>query len=287
MQVRRFDDVEAFERAAGALLLVDPARNNLPLGILTVLRTQPEVYPAYHLWLALENGMPVGLALQTPPHNLVVGEPLDGEAVDALADALADDAIVSLPGVVGNVPWADRFVERWRSRTGQTPRHVMDQGVFSLTEVVEVPTSSGVPRPASGADHDHILSWLEAFGDEALPPEHPRDDQSLRHTLKLRLAGEGGGFWLWEDEGKPVSLTGHHTAGGIGSRIGPVYTPPKLRGRGYATGLVAAVSAWRLGAGDAACFLYTDLSNPTSNAIYRRIGYEMACRSVEYAFDRP
>jgi uncharacterized protein len=285
MQVRRFDDVEAFERAALPLLLADPARNNLPLGILTMLRTQPEVYPRYHLWLAEADEMPVGLALQTPPHNAILGDPLEGEAVDALVDALAADVPDSLPGVVGNVPWVGRFVDRWRSRTGQTPRHVMDQGVFSLTEVAHVPSPTGVPRPASAADHDHILSWLEAFGDEAYPPEHPRDEQSLRHTLKLRLAGEGGGFWLWEDDGKPVSLTGHHTAGGIGSRIGPVYTPPELRGRGYATGLVAAVSEWRLGMGDAACFLYTDLSNPTPNAIYRRIGYEMACRSVEYAFD--
>jgi predicted GNAT family acetyltransferase len=32
------------------------------------------------------------------------------------------------------------------------------------------------------------------------------------------------------------------------------------------------------------CFLYTDLSNPTSNAIYERIGYRRVAESTEYRF---
>ena len=32
------------------------------------------------------------------------------------------------------------------------------------------------------------------------------------------------------------------------------------------------------------CFLYTDLANPTSNAIYERIGYVRICDSAEIAF---
>jgi uncharacterized protein len=68
-------------------------------------------------------------------------------------------------------------------------------------------------------------------------------------------------------------------------RIGPVYTPPELRGRGYATSLAAEVSRRRLAAGRRFCFLYTDLANPTSNAIYERIGYRRVCESAEILFD--
>jgi predicted GNAT family acetyltransferase len=64
-----------------------------------------------------------------------------------------------------------------------------------------------------------------------------------------------------------------------------VYTPPDLRGRGYATGLVSEQSRWLLGTGRSFCFLYTDLDNPTSNALYRRIGYRMIAESGEVRFD--
>jgi hypothetical protein len=63
-----------------------------------------------------------------------------------------------------------------------------------------------------------------------------------------------------------------------------VYTPPELRGRGYASALTAYVSAEQLAAGRSFCFLYTDLANPTSNRIYVALGYERVCDSVEYAF---
>ena len=111
----------------------------------------------------------------------------------------------------------------------------------------------------------------------------PRDDARSDLEIDLRLAGQGVAYWLWDDE-VPVSLSGHRDVPGVGSRIGPVYTPPQHRGRGYATRLVAEHSAARLAAGDTACFLFTDLANSTSNAIYARIGYTKICDAVEYAF---
>lgn len=59
-----------------------------------------------------------------------------------------------------------------------------------------------------------------------------------------------------------------------GIRIGPVYTPPEHRGRGYASAVTAAASQTELGMGRRFIFLFTDLSNPTSNKIYQQIGFE-------------
>ena len=80
------------------------------------------------------------------------------------------------------------------------------------------------------------------------------------------------------------SPAGHGSRAGRAS--GPVYTPPDDRGRGYASNLVAGVSGEMLSRGAEACFLYTDLGNPTSNAIYRRIGYEQVGESLMIVFDR-
>jgi predicted GNAT family acetyltransferase len=82
----------------------------------------------------------------------------------------------------------------------------------------------------------------------------------------------------------PVSASGWGGPTPNGIRVGPVYTPPGLRGRGYATALVAELSQTLLDAGRSFVFLYTDLANPTSNAIYERIGYVKLCESAMIAF---
>lgn len=66
-----------------------------------------------------------------------------------------------------------------------------------------------------------------------------------------------------------------------------MYTPPELRGRGSASALVAAANQAQLDAGRRFCFLFTDLANPTSNKIYRDIGYEPVCDVDEYRFAGP
>jgi predicted GNAT family acetyltransferase len=53
-----------------------------------------------------------------------------------------------------------------------------------------------------------------------------------------------------------------------------VYTPPEHRQRGYAAGVTAACSQHALDCGAEHVVLFTDLANPTSNGVYRRLGYQ-------------
>ena len=110
----------------------------------------------------------------------------------------------------------------------------------------------------------------------------PQQDYDAMADRWIRRLGRTA--YLWVDEGRPVSLAG---AGGLtpnGIRVGPVYTPPELRGRGYASNLVAGVSQAQLDAGRRFVFLFTDLANPTANHIYQEIGYEPVTDIDEYAF---
>jgi RimJ/RimL family protein N-acetyltransferase len=282
MDVQRYDDPAAFRRDAAPILMRSPGRNSLPLAVIQTLVGQPDIYPDFHLWLATDEGVRVGLAMQTKPYNVIVADPVDPLALAPLAQAVLDDG-ASTPGVIGNVPFAEEFAQRIGDGLSRRVERILSEGVWELTDVNDVPDTSGSARPAMARDRDLIRGWFRAFAEEALPPEHPRDDDRTDANIDHRLAGHGGGFWLWED-GEPVSLSGHHDVPGAGSRIGPVYTPPELRGRGYATRLVAELSAARLDLGDPACFLFTDLANPTSNAIYERIGYVKLCEAEEYAF---
>jgi predicted GNAT family acetyltransferase len=115
-------------------------------------------------------------------------------------------------------------------------------------------------------------------------PEPMRHLDQLDRTIDVRLSSGEAGYWLWEDAGEPVSLAGFGGRTPTGIRVGPVYTPPGARRRGYATALVAALSRWLLARGHRWCFLFTDLSNPTSNRIYVDIGYERVTDSMQFAF---
>ena len=82
-----------------------------------------------------------------------------------------------------------------------------------------------------------------------------------------------GGLTLWEVDGSAVSLAGiNRPAAGV-VRVGPVYTPPGHRQRGYGGAVTTAVSRAALDTGADEIVLFTDLANPTSNALYQRLGY--------------
>jgi RimJ/RimL family protein N-acetyltransferase len=280
VSVELVEDPERFLAEAGPLLLADEARHNLILGLAGTLRAMPDVYPDRSLWLVYDGGIVVGAALRTAPYNLVLARPLDDAAVHELVDAIDE-----LPGVVGAVPEVDVFVERWCSRHRCRARLVFGQGVFALRAVVDAPRASGSLREATEDDYDLLLEWLGDFAREALHEGEPGTEENER-LIRVRLDSDDGGFALWDDEGQVVSLCGYGSPTPSGVRIGPVYTPPALRGRGYATTLTADVSSAQLARGRRFCFLYTDLANPTSNAIYERIGYVRVCESRQVAFER-
>jgi uncharacterized protein len=282
MEVFRPDDAQAFLRLAGPLLELDEARNQLPLGIAGTLIASPDAYDVVHYWVVRDGNEPVAAAVRTEPFNLVLGDPTSDAALDRLLEAvLADDP--EIPGIVGNVPFAEPAAERLAAASGRAAERILSQGVYGLTAVRDVARAPGAPRTADTGDRALLLGWLRGFAADALPdPEEVFE--RMERTLDSRFGTEGAGFWFWEHDGEPVSLAGFSGPTRSGIRIGPVYTPPELRKRGYATTLVADLSAWLMERGHRACFLYTDLANPTSNRIYVEIGYERVCDAMEFTF---
>jgi predicted GNAT family acetyltransferase len=286
MEVVRFDDAVAFLAEAEPLLLADEARHNLILGIAGTIRDSPDLYPLRSLWLVRKEGRPVGAALRTPPYNLILARPESPHALDALAGGCAEE----LPGVNGCEPEVHDFAELWAARTAARPRTNMRQGVYALEQVEPLPGVPGSARVATADDRELVLRWWIAFGEEVLHEGGPHGDNA-ESMVDHRLSAPGRGFLLWEDGGDVVSLAGWGGATPNGIRVGPVYTPPELRGRGYATALTAELSQRLLDGrlfegGRRFCFLYTDLANPTSNAIYERIGYRRKAESAEVVFER-
>jgi hypothetical protein len=281
VEVVRLGDAATFLEEAEPLLLADEGRHNLILGVAGNIRDG--AFEDFRLWVVRDGSEVVGAALQTPPYNLVLARPTLPAALSALAETTD-----GLPGIVGAVPEAEQFAELWSRRAGVPARTTMRQGVYALEQVTAQPDVPGSARAATADDQELALRWMLAFADEALHEGGPGRDRA-EAILDHRLSSPYAGILLWELGGEAVSLAGWGGRTPNGIRVGPVYTPPELRGHGYATALTADLSQ-RLLDGDLFeggrrfCFLYTDLANPTSNAIYERIGYRRVAESAEIVF---
>lgn len=281
--MRRYSDVEAFLGAAGDFLVAREAEHNLLLGVAQNVRDTPDAFtaPPYFATVTNEERV-VAVALQTPPFQLVISEIDDPAAIPLLADDLAER---DLPGAIGPVDHVRTFMEERAARGGLPSRLTTSERIFRLTAVTPPPPVPGRSRVAEPADRALVERWLDAFMREALEETAPDDIESMTDRW---LSRRGRTLYLWEDDsGEVVSLAGVGSKTPNGVRIGPVYTPPEARNRGYASALVATISQAELDAGRRFCFLFTDLANPTSNHIYRTIGYEPVRDVDMWRHDRP
>jgi uncharacterized protein len=274
----RAADAAEFRRRAGALLEEDELRHTVPLGVLSTLERDPGRYGEHHLWLVEDAGTVVACAIMTPPfHVLVAGR--DPAALEALAATVRGDGVL-VPGVNGFLPEAEQFAACWARATGATTRRGMSLRMYSTASVDPVPATAGEMRTAGEADRGLLAEWAHAFAHETGLQGGPGE---IARSVVARV-GADPGIVLWEVDGAAVTMAGASVSSPGIARVGPVYTPPEHRRRGYATSLVAAWTDELLGRGIRRCALFTDLANPTSNSIYQTVGYRPVADAVEIDF---
>lgn len=263
----------AFLDRAGPWLLQREAEHNLLLGIAHRLAEKERLPDDVLLATVEQDEAVVGCAFRTPPWKLgLTGMPT--EAIEPVVDTVAG-RYETLPAVLGPEAIAGAFAEAWRARTGTSVTPGMRQRIFQLTRLREPANRPpGGMRAATAADHRLVADWVEAFTADAGVPLH---EDMIRERI------QDGAFHFWDHDG-PKALAGWSGRTPHGVRIGPVYTPPAWRGRGYATALTAELSSTMLREGCTFCFLYTDVGNPTSNRIYQKIGYEPVCEVMDFHF---
>jgi GNAT superfamily N-acetyltransferase len=157
----------------------------------------------------------------------------------------------------------------------------MEQCLFRLEELHPPVGVAGRPGLAGEAERELVHEWVKAFMIEAHDVA-ARSPATVRRVAD-RLVDEDGG-WLWfATDGTPVSLAGRRPVLAGSARVGPVYTPPEQRGRGYGSAVTAAATQAILDDGGVPV-LFTDLANPTSNKIYQLLGYRPVERRVVVTF---
>jgi len=272
-------DVDGFLAQAGDFLRSRPVLHTVQLTAIETLRTGGArahgAEASAFGWLE-RAGQVCAAFVRTPPRRVIL-TPLSSEQADSLAACLAG-LRHALPGASADRDTAAAFAQAWQRRTGATPALHARLRLYRLgTLTPPEPQPEGLGRIAGEQDREQLTLWCREFAAATggVPPADAGSDP--------RLAGKRFMFWETPD-GVPVSMAGMTPVVAGQVRVDPVYTPARLRGRGYAGAVTAEVSRAALAAGAKEVVLFTDLANPTSNALYQRIGYRPAADFAAYDF---
>jgi hypothetical protein len=234
--------------------------------------------PGRNWWLVVKNASAVvGAGMRTAsfaPYPLFL-LPMPDQAAVALARELHErgEEVLAVNGARPAVDLCAAELTRLGGGRVQVSQHTRLHELGELVWPVPVP---GGLRAATEDDVEVVMQWFGAFmGDADEQAGRPRGASAHevpgRAEMLRRLRAKGLWFWVTE-AGERVHLTGVSPPSFGVARVGPVYTPPAQRGRGWASNAVAEISRRTQDGGARVC-LFTDQANPVSNKIYAALGY--------------
>ncbi|NND76340.1 MAG: GNAT family N-acetyltransferase [Ilumatobacter sp.] len=192
----------------------------------------------------------------------------------AIAGALPAAGRIRLDGEVRD---ATTVAGHWSERTGGGFESIEILRVYRLGEL-HPPDVPGSVAAADAAHLDNAARWAVAFGAEVGLDDDDDDDADAElaaRRAQVERATNEGRLWVWRVAGEAVAQLIVSTPCFGTVRIGGVFTPPELRGNGYAAALTAAVAGTeRARPGVDEVMLTTQSSNAMTNRLYRRLGFE-------------
>jgi ribosomal protein S18 acetylase RimI-like enzyme len=264
-------------------LRADPVGNTVPLGLAVRLRLDAPARSSEDCfgWWTDGSGTVRAACCAQPPRALTLSAGMPERAAKELAPAWLAAGRALPAGVFGRLETAEAIAADFAARAGVgyrlRPKHAMR--LFALRE-----PSPPDPAPRGEArrptlDDLHLLTRCDAafLEDCGVPAGGDR-------TPYVRAGIEEGRETLWVVGGVPVATAKYLTVVAGSSRITGVYTPPEHRRHGYAAAVTWAATQAAAAAGATEVLLHTDLSNPTSNGVYQRLGYRPIHDVSEFEF---
>lgn len=255
-------------------LSANPIGNTVTAGVAVRLHLslrQPQPEDCYGWWTN-EHGVIRAAFHAQPPQALALSAEMPPQAARELPAAWIASGRPRPAAVFGQVATAEAMAADWARRIGGSfalrPRHAMR--LFEFTEpAAPDPAPRGAARIAGLDDLPLAVEWDVRFLEDCgLPPSTPEQREP-----SARAKIEEGRTILWVVDGVPAAQASYSTVVAESSRISGVYTPPEQRRNGYAAGVTWAATHAAIAAGAKHVLLHTDLSNPTSNGVYQRLGY--------------
>ena len=280
LEFQRYTDIEAFQKDVLDALMTKEAQNNLIIGIIE-RGVRLDCAGEWLMGRVLNDTKTELVALMTPPHNLLISEgdiKASDEAIEKTVCYLKENDI-SIPGLLCEKDLAHRFTEIYTNSCGGAFSVEMQERAYELREINDL-EPIGKIRLADEKDMHFLPYWLAGFMEDALGcPFSISEDAAKAHI-------ENKSLYVLEVEGMPVSIAGTARKTPNGRSIGPVYTPPYLRKKGYAANCVMQLSRKLMDEGNKFLALFTDLSNPSSNAAYIKVDYKPVCDFTQLKYGK-
>lgn len=262
--IRVFNEVSEFLEVYQNVLLEDETRNNLIIGI-TMRGTNIESIVASEI-----NGHYV-IGVLAGKNMIITANTMEKEVYKELVLYMEE---IEYPGIIGALEDCETYLEVYKEVTGKKMYVSMNQRIYQCDKVNNIGGDVGTIRLAKEEDVELLTNWLVEFGEAA---QEKVSEEVAREGVLNKI--ELGKLYVLVVDGDVVSMTARTRLLINTETIGMVFTPQSLRGQGYATRLVDEVTR-KIHQDGRIATLYTDLSNPTSNSIYMKIGYEPHCDSI-------
>ena len=202
---------------------------------------------------------PGGVAVAREPRGIRLAHVADvGGLVERVLEVAPESMAVEGEGEV-----AEQFANSWAVAVG---KQVEERGGVRLYRLGELrtPSTQGKARLAESGDVELCAEWLAAMARE-------EDERRGWAVARSRNGVEERRLWVFEDGGGVVAMAAHRPVRRGVVRLGPIYTPPEFRRRGYGAALTAHLA--RILQPAEIC-LRTDLGNPHSHGVYQQLGFE-------------
>lgn len=254
-----------------AFLEKEEVANGLLLGRAIELKEQPDNDEQTTYFSVRQHANPIFACIQTPPYHFIFSTSTENAWMLILDHLLMES--LEVPGLIGPRKLVNSVAGYWSEKTGKSTVVEMRQLIYRLDQVIPGPEKAGYLRLAKAADLMILQGWVKAFSKESL-------GQILTTEVAAKMAEQkmkDGHLYVWDDGGAVLTMAAITRPTPNGICINYVYTPPAHRKQGLASACVATLSQRMLDQGFSFCTLFTDEDFPTSNRIYKRMGYQEAC----------
>jgi RimJ/RimL family protein N-acetyltransferase len=280
--VSQYEDAHRFAETVQPLIATDRPRSTIAATVLHGVIAAPDDEHLPVLVVARDGAEPVGIALAGASAagsalvTQLMSERLNEDERDDVGRLLASAFLGLDPApaiLTGPAESGQAFAAAYCAAAGGSFDNHMGLLLYQLGELIDPVGVRGSPRVAQIQEPQELellgrwrMEFAQATG--GFPPLTEPDPEGAR-----RAAERGATSLLWTVDGSPVAWAAHSAVIGAMARIGPVYTPPPLRGNGYGAAVTAAAVRSAQAAGARDVVLFTDAANPTSNGVYRRLGF--------------
>lgn len=281
MEFKKYDDPNEFIKDNEKFILEKEWLNNLMAGNYKEAVTEG-LTEDWLLASVTDNGKTELIVLLRKPWRMLMYSPTDNKSEELYRFAAEKlyEIIPDLEGVNTEKEISQIFAREFCKVAGKTPKIKFEMRILVLEKLTEPKLRDDVIfRKSEIKDKEILKEFRRLFSEEALHETLSDEDIENRVERHLKL-----GSYVLEKDGKIVATAVSNRHLTKGKSIGNVYTVKEERGKGYAYNIVYRLSKEFLDSGLEYCVLFTDDSNPISNHVYEKIGYERRADTADILF---